>query len=164
MLEEKGGWFVMNVREGQWREHPKFGRTCGFEGTERFPHTGARIWVIEPGSPNCYYHRESGQEDFLILAGEATLLVNGEERPVKAWDYIHCPPGVSHVLVGAGEGPCTFLAIGHRPQEHELYYPESELARRHGAEATEPTSDPRVAYSDVGAPPQDIEPPEWPIT
>ena len=81
---------------------------------------------------------------------------------MKAWDYVHCPPGVSHVFVGAGDGPCAILMIGHRPAGHELYYPESELARRYGAEAPQPTADPRVAYSDV-APRERIPAPDWPI-
>jgi uncharacterized cupin superfamily protein len=162
MVEEKGGWFVVNVREGRWFGHPDFGRRCIFE-KEPFPQTGVNIAVIEPGKPACRYHRESAQEDFLVLSGECKLLVNGEERPLKAWDFVHCPPGVTHVFIGAGEGPCAILMIGHRPADHELYYPGSELARQFGAEAPEPTADPRVAYSDV-SPRQDIDPPDWPIT
>ena len=54
------------------------------------------------------------------------------------------------------------ISASHRPAAHELYYPESELARKHGAETPEPTPDPRVAYGDV---PQRelIESPEWPL-
>ena len=90
------------------------------------------------------------------------LLVNGEERPLKAWDFVHCPPGVSHVFVGAGDGPCALLMIGHRPETQQLFYPKSELAARHGAETTEPTPDPKVAYSDV-TPRKEVEPPAWPV-
>lgn len=60
--------------------------------------------VLEPGRPNCRYHRENAQED----------------------------------------------------------YPESELARRYGAESPEPTPDERVAYSDI-SPWREIEPSEWPL-
>jgi hypothetical protein len=52
--------------------------------------------------------------------------------------------------------------IGHRPTEHELFYPESELARRYGAESPEPTPEPKIAYSDVG-PRQPIDAPPWPL-
>jgi uncharacterized cupin superfamily protein len=162
MVEEEDGWFVVNVNEGRWFGHPEFGRRCLFEKNEPFPQTGINLAVLEPGKPACRYHRESAQEDFLVLSGECLLLVNGEERALKAWDYVHCPPGVSHVFIGAGDGPCVILMIGHRPQEHKLFYPESELARRYGAEAPEPTSDPRIAYGDVG-PRQEITPPEWPL-
>lgn len=150
MVEERGGWFVVSVRDAKWYGNDEFGRVCSFEMKDSFPQTGVRIAVLEPGKPNCRYHRENAQEDFLVLAGECLLLVNGEERRLQAWDYFHCPPGVTHVLVGAGEGPCSVLMIGHRPEQHEIFYPASERARRFNAEAPEPTPDPRVAYSDVG--------------
>jgi uncharacterized cupin superfamily protein len=163
MVEEKGGWFVVNVREGRWFGHADFGKRCIFEREEPFPQTGVNIAVLEPGKPACRYHREAAQEDFLVLSGECTLLVNGEEKALKAWDFVHCPPGATHVFIGAGNGPCVILMIGHRPADHQLYYPENELARKYNAEAPEPTPDPRVAYSDAG-PRQEIEPPDWPIT
>ena len=43
------------------------------------------------------YHWEEDQEDFLVLAGEAVLIVEGEERPLRAWDFVHCPPKAKHV-------------------------------------------------------------------
>lgn len=54
------------------------------------------------------------QEDFLVLAGEALAIVEGEEHPLRRWDFVHCPPGTSHVIIGAGEGPCLVLAVGAR--------------------------------------------------
>ena len=149
MLEERSGWFIVNVKDARWAENPAFGRRCLFEKEEPFPQTGVRIAVLEPGKPNCRYHRESAQEDFLVLSGECLFLVNGEETKLSAWDFVHCPPGVSHVFIGAGDGPCSILMIGDRPEPIELCYPESEIARKHGAEAPEPTSDPKVAYADV---------------
>jgi uncharacterized cupin superfamily protein len=162
MIEERDGWFVVNVKDSRWAGNPAFGRRCVLEQRGRFPQTGVGIQVLEPGKPNCRYHREEAQEDFLVLTGECLLLVNGEERRLKAWDFVHCPPGVSHVFVGAGDGPCAVLMIGHRPAKEQLWYPESELARRHGAEAPEPTPEPRVAYSDVPRW-EEIDPPPWPL-
>jgi uncharacterized cupin superfamily protein len=161
MLEEKSGWYVLNVKDARWVGTPDFGKRCRFEKEQRFPQTGIGISLLEPGKPNCRYHRESAQEDFLVLSGECLLLVNGEERKLKAWDYVHCPAGVSHVFVGAGDGPCALLCIGHRPENLELFYPKNELAQSHGAETPEATPDPRVAYSDV-QPLSDIETPKWP--
>ena len=162
MLEERGGWFVVNVKNASWLANPSFGKRCKFEPEERFPQTGVGIAVLEPGKPACRYHREDAQEDFLVLSGECLLLVNGEERKLGAWDFVHCPPGVTHVFVGAGDGPCAILMIGHRPPEKRIFYPESELARPHGAEAPEPTPEPAVAYSDVSRW-EDTSPPTWPV-
>ncbi len=50
------------------------------------------------------YHWETEQEAFLVLAGEAPLIVEGEERPLRQWDFVHLPPETNHVIVGAGDG------------------------------------------------------------
>jgi uncharacterized cupin superfamily protein len=93
------------------------------------------------------YHAEDGQEDFLVLAGECLLLVEEEERPLRAWDFFHCAPGTRHVFVGAGSGPCLILAVGTRLPESGVVYPVSELARRHGAGVERETRLPREAYA-----------------
>ena len=162
MIEERDGWFVVNVKDTPWYGTPEFGKVCIFEPPEdRFPDTGVRLYLLEPGKPNCRYHRESAQENFLVLSGRCTMLVNGAERALETWDFVHCPPGVSHVFVGAGDRPCALLAIGDRPEAKELGYPASELARKHGAETAEPTTDPKVAYADVPSwAPTDT--PDWP--
>jgi uncharacterized cupin superfamily protein len=128
------GWFVVNVGEAQWRASDYFGADCFFEGPNvEFGDLGVNICLLRPGQPNCLYHRESLQEDFLVLSGECLLLVDGQERPLKAWDFFHCPPGVDHVFVGAGNGPCAVLMVGARREGLEIVYPVSELAQRHGA-------------------------------
>jgi len=163
MIEERDGWFVKNVADAGWSRSEAFGLACGFDTGDRFPQVGVHLFLLEPGKPNCRYHREEAQEDFLVLSGRCKLLVNGEERALRAWDFVHCPAGVSHVFVGDGDGPCALLAIGHRPGEgqEQLCYPASERARRYGAEAPEPTPDPHVAYSDV-TPRTPCDAPDWP--
>jgi uncharacterized cupin superfamily protein len=142
------GWFVVNVRDTEWWVSEAFGSGCGFEGREfRFQELGINLSVVEPGQPVCLYHSESQQEDFLVLAGECKLLVEGEERPLKAWDFVHCPAGVAHVFVGAGDGPCVILATGARRPDEKLLYPVSELAARYDASAEEDTPDPKQAYA-----------------
>ena len=164
MIEERGGWFVKNVKDAEWVQSEAFGKVCGFDTEDPFPQIGIHIFVLEPGKPNCRYHREEAQEDFLVLAGRCKLLVNGEERPLETWDFVHCPAGVTHVFVGEGDGPCALLAIGHRPGKgkEQLFYPASELAARYNAQAPEPTPDPRVAYSDVQQR-AETDPPKWPV-
>jgi uncharacterized cupin superfamily protein len=51
---------------------------------------GMSIQVLAPGEPNSMYHWEAEQEDFLVLSGEALLIVEGQERPLKQWDFVHC--------------------------------------------------------------------------
>ena len=142
------GWFVVNVRDAAWIVTEAFGSGCNFESREfPFPELGFNISVLEPGKPNCLYHSESQQEAFLVLSGECILLVDGQERPLRAWDFVHCPAGVEHVFVGAGDGPCVVLMTGVRKEDERVLYPVSELAARHGASADEETPDPQQAYA-----------------
>ena len=149
------GWFVVNVRDVEWWTSETFGSACRFESRELpFPQLGINLRVLEPGEPNCLYHAESQQEAFLVLAGECRLLVDGEERVLRAWDFFHCPAGTEHVSVGAGDGPCVVLMTGARSEDEQLLYPVSELAARYGASAEEETPDPSVAYARFARPKQ----------
>jgi uncharacterized cupin superfamily protein len=86
------GWFVVNVADTAWVTAPSGNSACFFENREaEFPQLGINIRVLVPGKPNGRYHSESIQEDFLVLSGECVLLVEEEERPLKAWDFVHCP-------------------------------------------------------------------------
>ena len=148
LVPASDGWFVVNVRDTEWWVSKAFGSGCGFEGRKHFVQ-GDRDQPQRrrPGQANCLYHSESQQEDFLVLAGECKLLVDGEERPLKAWDFVHCPAGVEHVFVGAGDGPCVILMTGARTPDEKLLYPVSELAARYGASAEEETRTREQAYA-----------------
>jgi uncharacterized cupin superfamily protein len=147
------GWFVVNVRDAEWWVSDAFGSGCGFESEAApFGQLGLNISVVLPGQSSCLYHAENQQEGFLVLAGEATLLVEEEERPLRAWDFVHCPPWTRHVVVGAGTGPCVFVATGFRSGNEELLYPASEVAIRHNAGAENETSNPREAYAPFARP------------
>ena len=162
-LEAEGaGWFVVNARDAAWWRHRDvFGYGCPFGGRdpELFPELGITLRVLRPGEPNCRYHAESTQEDFLVLQGECLVLVEGEERPLKAWDFVHSPAGTEHVIVGAGESLSIVLAVGARPDER-LHYPQSELAARYGASAEADTSEPQEAYARFERP-QPVRPEYW---
>jgi uncharacterized cupin superfamily protein len=145
LVPEGDGWFVVNAREALWREGD-FGAYTRFQGDVGFPQIGINIGVLQPGQPSCMYHREDNQEDFLVLQGECLLLIEGEERRLHAWDFVHCPPWTEHVFVGAGDGPCAILAIGARGGEG-IVYPRADVALRHGAGVDEEAPDPKVAYA-----------------
>jgi uncharacterized cupin superfamily protein len=141
------GWFIVNARDAEWIHNEKFGAGVTFEGTPEFAHYGINILVMWPGQPNCYYHAEEGQEDFLVLSGECLVLIEGEERRLRPWDLVHCPPFTEHVFVGAGDGPCAILGVGARNAGEGLVYPVSDLALRHGAGVTEEATTGKVAYA-----------------
>jgi uncharacterized cupin superfamily protein len=141
------GWFVVNVRDAAWMTNADFGAACVIEGNLLFEQMGYTIAVLRPGRPSSLYHRESNQEDFLVLAGECLLLVEGEERRLKAWDFVHCPPRTEHIFVGAGDGPCVIFMAGARTEPRDTMYLRPEVAVRHGAAPETDTADRDVAYA-----------------
>jgi uncharacterized cupin superfamily protein len=153
------GWFVVNVRDATWWRHDDFGAGTVFEGNNeerrrktnaadaRFQEFGINIQVVWPGQSNCMYHGEDAQEDMLVLAGECILLVEGEERRLQPWDFVHLPNWTEHVIVGTGSGPCAVLMVGTRGGERGVRYPVSELAQRHGAGVEVETDQPSEAYA-----------------
>jgi uncharacterized cupin superfamily protein len=152
LIPEDEGWFVLNVRNARWYRSPAFGSIARFEGDEGawFKELGINIRVLEPGQPNCLYHGENAQEDFLVLFGECLLLVEGEERPLQQWDFVHLPPWTQHVAVGAGSGPCAILMVGTRPrtpEDDQLIYPVAEVARKHNASVDKETTSGEEAYA-----------------
>jgi uncharacterized cupin superfamily protein len=144
------GWYVLNARDACWYDRGERGAVCHFEAGQDWPQVGVNLFVLNPGNPMSMYHWEADQEDFLVVHGEALLIAEGEERPLKQWDFVHCPPQMNHVIVGAGTGPCVVVAVGAR--EHQDApgwggYPLDETAKRHNASSEEETTDAHVAYA-----------------
>src|SRR5213075_781453 len=138
------GWFVLNVREARWWDRG-IGFEAGLGGQGDFRQVGIGLTVLEPGEPVAMYHWETDEEDFLVLAGEALLVIEGEERPLRQWDFVHCPPRTQHVIVGAGSGPSVVLAVGARVHSTGPGwggYTVDEAAARHGASVERDTNEP----------------------
>ena len=140
----------MNARDAVWYDRGPRGLVMGFDADPEFEQVGVNIFVLGPGHPMSMYHWEADQEDFLVVQGEALLIAEGEERPLRQWDFVHCPPGMNHVIVGAGDGPCVLVAVGarqHQDGEDWGGYTVDEAAVRHNASAERETNDPREAYA-----------------
>lgn len=148
------GWFVVNLRDAEWRHVDGRGAVCvaldDFEGNPQFAQLGVNPFVLGPGEPMAQYHWEADQEGFLVVSGEAVLIIEGEERQLRAWDFVHCPPHTKHVIVGAGSGPCVVIAVGARERAtrpDSIGFPADEAAKRHGASVEKDTTDGGVAYA-----------------
>jgi len=141
-------WYVRNISEMKWWDRGPRGFVTEFVDDDD-PQMGVNLFVLGPGQPMSMYHWEADQEGFLVLSGEALLVVEDEERPLRQWDYCHCPPNVPHTIVGAGSGPAAILAVGTREHADGDWggYPYSQLAMRHDASAEEETTEPEVAYA-----------------
>ena len=146
------GWFVLNVREAEWWFAESRGARCAFENEYsaspvEFGQLGINVTVLSAGQTTLY-HAEANQEAFLVISGECTLLVENEERRLRAWDFFHAPPWTEHAFVGVGDDPCVIVMVGART-DPGVRYPASELAVRHGAGVAEETSDWRRAYAGI---------------
>ncbi len=154
--------FVMNLADAPARSHSRRATIIDMEPEGvRWPDTGVNVQVFEPGKPNGRYHSEPVQEDFLVLHGECVVILKGEERHLRQWDFVHCPAGVEHIFVGAGEGPCAVLMIGSRRKD-EAHYPVNELAARYDASVTRETDVVAEAYADWREEPWRPTPSPWP--
>jgi uncharacterized cupin superfamily protein len=149
------GWFVMNARDARWMDQPGRGWSLPLTGVDEyeaetfFAMLGMAIKVLEPGKPSDTYHWETEQEDFLVLHGEAILIIEGQERRLGQWDFVHCPPEAKHAFAGAGDGPCVLLCASSRQFQKDGpwgWYCADEAAARYNASAPEDTQDNSVAY------------------
>jgi uncharacterized cupin superfamily protein len=146
-------WSVRNLQEIRWARVPGLGTGTRPEQDESWAQIGIAVRYLEPGETFAMYHREHDQEDFLVLSGAGTLIVEGEERPLRQWDFFHCAPGTAHAIVG---GPCVVLGVGARGHEIRTgtgrgSYPVDEAALRHNVGVEEETDDPEVAYAPFAA-------------
>ena len=149
-------WWVESVRKLRWQEN-ELGASCEFDKhQERFPELGINLTALRPGQPMTMYHRESYQEGFLVLRGECLLIVEGQEVPLRQWDYFHCPRDTPHAIVGAGEALSLVLAVGSRVGSDEILYPRDETALKHSAGVEETTPHPNEAYARFTRPAPDV--------
>ena len=152
------GWFVLNAREARWVHREGRGEVMSFTGwwetdeeaewrrVMSFPQVGVNLFVLEPGEAMSVYHGEDSQEDFLVLRGACVLIIEGQERSLTEWDFVHCPPWTEHTIVGAGDGPCVILAVGTRGNDG-IRFPFDEVAAKYGASAERDTTDGGEAYA-----------------
>src|SRR5947208_3268555 len=142
-LVPKGeGWFVINAHEATWWTSEGRGAYSDLEGEPEFGQVGVHLVALDPGDVMAIYHWEEDQENFMVLSGEAILVIEGEERPLRRWDFVHCPPETKHVIVGAGDRPCLVLAVGARDKSvgpNWGGYSVDETAARHNASVDEET-------------------------
>ena len=106
-VPQTDGWFVVNARDSRWVAQ-RNGLLRGFRGQGRGqvrPTSGSTSTSSIPASRWRCTTRSRARKAFLVLQGECLLIVEGEERTLRRWDFFHCPPQTKHVIVGAGDGP-----------------------------------------------------------
>jgi uncharacterized cupin superfamily protein len=147
------GWFAVNARDARWM-HNDLRAVCKFggEGEAHFDEVGIGLYWVQPGRPMSLYHHEAGQEDFLVLRGRCTLVIEGQERPLEAWDFVHCPARTAHTIVADGAEPALILAVGARKEKGTARYPVEPAAIRHGAGVPDESTTATEMYATFGEP------------
>lgn len=145
------GWFVLNAHDATWHHRDDRWRMLHLRGAEEFEQVGVNLFVLAPGEPLGMYHSESDQEDFLVLHGQAVLIIESQERPLRQWDFVHCPPETEHTIVGGGAESCVVLGVGARQNQPTTgwRYPVNEVALSHNAGVKRPTTDMAEAYAEL---------------
>jgi uncharacterized cupin superfamily protein len=157
------GWFILNLAEMGWATVPGGGTWCAFESPAAPSRTlGIGVHILPPGETPGYYHAESDQEGFLVLSGECVAIVEGQERRMGPWDYLHCPPGTAHITIGAGNEPCAVLMVGTRSPATKIRYIVEPEAAKYGASVETESDSPREVYAD--RPPIAPIAAPWPLT
>jgi uncharacterized cupin superfamily protein len=143
------GWYVMNLADVQWSTFEGGGTWSLLESpSAHWQKLGFGLHILWPGDSPGMYHAESEQEGFLVLSGECVAIVEGEERRMGPWDYLHSPAGTAHITIGAGDGPCVLAMVGTRSPDTRIDYIPEPAAARHGASVPEHTTSPKEAYRD----------------
>ena len=143
------GWFILNLGEARWERDPDLGTWCNLGAHDApFSQFGIGPHMLMPGQPNGRYHAEAAQEGFLVLSGECIAIVEGQERRMRQWDYLHSPPGTAHITIGAGDEPCAMLMFGSPDPSRKVSWIADELAAKHGVSVARTTSKDTEAYGE----------------
>jgi uncharacterized cupin superfamily protein len=148
LVAEGEGWFVLNFRDAAWATMAGGGTWLVLEADGVPNQIGVGAHVLPPGETTGFYHRESNQEGFLVLSGECLIVVEGEERVLRQWDYFHCPPETAHIMIGGSEQPCVLFMFGNRLADARTQYLVDPVAAAHGASVAAPTESVLEAYGE----------------
>lgn len=147
LVAEGEGWFVLNARDAAWSSTQGGGAWVAFEAAGVPNQIGCGVHRLSPGESTGLYHREDNQEGFLVLDGECLVIVEGQERRLRKWDFFHCPPGTGHILIGAqGDLSCVLFTFGNRLEDDDTRYLVEPAAAAHGASVTTETASSQQAY------------------
>ena len=110
------GWILTEIR-----------KLAGPAGLSDF---GVSHVVLEPGGISSQRHWHEGEDELVVmLEGEAVLVEEDGETPMRAGDCAAFPKGVpnGHQLVNRSDRPCVFLAVDCRIGEGDCHYPDVDL-------------------------------------
>jgi len=85
--------------------------------------------TLEPGGVSSQRHWHEEEDEFVVmLEGEAVLVEDEGETPMRPGDCACFPKGVAngHRLINRGDSPCVFIAVGRHALSN-CHYPDIDL-------------------------------------
>jgi mannose-6-phosphate isomerase-like protein (cupin superfamily) len=73
---------------------------------------GLNLIRLAPGQRGRIHRHERQEEVYVVLAGELTLLLEGEPRTIARWEAVRVAPDVRRQLANRGREPLLLLALG----------------------------------------------------
>jgi len=130
------GWLALNVREARGRQPRGGGESvCPSRATRSSPGRSQSLRARAGVSRSGCTTGKPTRKNFLVLSGEALLIIEREERRIAAVGFVHCPPETKRIIVGGEDAACVLLAVGareHQPRAAWGGYTVDEAARPHG--------------------------------
>ncbi len=90
---------------------------------------GYNVTAVPPGRRAYPFHNHRlNEEMFYILEGRGEVRIGTETFPIRAGDFIACPPGgpeLAHQIVNTGTGELKYLAVSTMQGPEVCEYPDS---------------------------------------
>jgi uncharacterized cupin superfamily protein len=119
---------VADVEGEEWGERDMGGVTRSLGEAAGSQRTGLNHEVIQPGKLNTVPHCHSAEEEiFVLLSGEATLLLGDEEHRLRAGHIVARPAGTGIAHAFRADTELTMLSYGTREPNDIAYYPRSDV-------------------------------------
>lgn len=98
---------------------------------------GVNLVDLPPGSWSAQRHWHTHEDELVyVVAGELVLVTDDGEQTLTPGMVIGFPAGAEngHHLVNKGDAVATYLEVGSRIAEDEVFYPDIDLQLVHGDE------------------------------
>ena len=90
---------------------------------------GYNVTEIPPGFAAFPFHNHRNNEEmFFVLSGTGEVRIGSERHPLRAGDFVACPPGdqsTAHQIINTGTTDLRFLAVSTNLNPEICEYPDS---------------------------------------
>lgn len=103
---------IFKIEEYMKMENPNPGapyRSEILSSSHRAKNLGGIFGLLAPGSQVPYHYHKNRESVIIVISGEATEIVEGEEIPIKTGDVLFIPAGEKHTSVNRSKKDFRYL-------------------------------------------------------